>query len=229
MTYTLIVDLFESSYFTTYQPSAIASINDVDTITYLTEFASKNSYGTLEPHADWNQLMLSPALDIQGFFDVFSGGATFYPGDTITFKLENGTEISDYYQAIYNSPGPTGPLETGGDFYNFFVLGFYPASFNPDDDDDDTSDSSASSSAAASSTPASAATSTSVSSATLTTSALSWDNSAYPETPDVAQPDLGIYGGGYISGMYAKCPNHSHEYPNLSFINATLCTYMCSY
>jgi hypothetical protein len=192
MTYPAIDDLFESLYFTTYQPSAIASINGVDATTYLTRFASKNSYGTLEPHADWNQLMLSPALDIQGFFDVFSGGATFYPGDTITFKLENGTEISDYYLAIYNSPGPTGPLETGGDFYNFFVLGFYPASFDPFADD-----SSASSSAAPSSTPTSAATSTIVSSATPT---LSWNNSAYPDVPDVAQADLGIYGGGYISG-----------------------------
>ena len=136
--------------------------------------------------------MLSPALDIQGFFDVFSGGATFYPGDTITFKLENGTEISEYYLAIYNSPGPTGPLETGGDFYNFFVLGFYPASFDPFADG-----SAASSSAAPSSTPTSAAASTVTSSATPT---LSWNNSAYPEIPDVAQPDLGIYGGGYISG-----------------------------
>ena len=67
--------------------------------------------------------MLSAALDIQAYFDVFSGGATFYPGDTITFVLENGTSITDNFLAVYNSPGPTGPLETGGDFYNFFVLG----------------------------------------------------------------------------------------------------------
>jgi hypothetical protein len=161
----------------------------------LTQFAANNSYGTLEPHTDWNQLMLSPSLDIQGYFDIFSGDATFYPGDTITFTLENGTEIKDYFLAIYNDPGPTGPLETGGDFYNFFVLGFYPASFDPDGDDG-SGPSSAPSAAASSSAPSSAATSTAVSSPTP----LSWNNSAYPAIPDVAQPDLGTFGGGYVSG-----------------------------
>jgi hypothetical protein len=202
----LAVDLFWSSYFTTYQPSAIASINGIDTTAYLTQFALKNSAGTLEPHADWNQLMLSAAQDIQGLFNVFSGGATFYPGDTITFALENGTEISDYYLAIYNSPGPTGPLETGGDFYNFFVLGFYPASFDSDSIDN-TTDSSASSSAAPSSTPTAAATSTVVSSAAPTPS--SWDNPAYPDSPDVYQPDLGAYGEGYITGYFLNSTSTS--------------------
>lgn len=158
----------------------------------MTQFASKNSYGTLEPHADWNQLFLSAAQDIQGLFNVFSGGATFYPGDTITFRFENGTELNDFYLAIYNSPGPTGPLETGGDFYNFFVLGFYPASYDPN-----ASSSSPSSSSAPTST--SAATSTATSSATPTQS---WNNTAYPHVPDVAQTDLGVYGGGYISGYF---------------------------
>jgi hypothetical protein len=201
----LAVDLFQSSYFTTYQPSAIASINGINTTTYLTQFALKNSAGTLEPHADWNQLMLSAAQDIQGLLNVFSGGATFYPGDTITFTFENGTEISDYYLAIYNSPGPTGPLETGGDFYNFFVLGFYPASFDPDSIDN-TTDSSAPSSAAPS-TPTAAATSTVVSSAAPTPS--SWNNTAYPNSPDVYQPDLGIYGEGYISGYFLNSTSTS--------------------
>jgi hypothetical protein len=200
MTYMTVVDLFWSSYFTNYQPSAIVSIDEVDAITYLTRFASKNSIGTLEPHADWNQLMLSAAQDIQGYFNVFSGGATFYPGDTITFKLENGTEINDRYLAIYNSPGPTGPLETGGDFYNFFVLGFYPASFDPTQGDNST-DSSTALSAAASSTPTAAATSTVASSASASPT-LSWNNTAYPAVPDVAQPDLGTYGGGYVSGRF---------------------------
>ncbi|CZR66660.1 uncharacterized protein PAC_16561 [Phialocephala subalpina] len=185
-------DLFESKYFTTYQPSAIKTINGVDTTTYLNEFASKNSVGTLEKHADWNQLMLSAALDIQGYFDVFSGGATFYPGATITTVLENGTSYSDNFQAVYNNPGPTGPLETGGDFYNFFVLGFYPASYNA------SSDSAGSSSALPSATAT--ATSTAVSSAAATPS--NWNNTAYPDTPDVFQTDLGTYGGGYVSGYF---------------------------
>ncbi|KAH0534195.1 hypothetical protein FGG08_007206 [Glutinoglossum americanum] len=202
----LAMDLFESSYFTTYQPSAIASINGIDATAYLTKFASKNSVGTLEPHADWNQLMLSAAQDVQGFFNVFSGGATFYPGDTITFTLENGTKISDRYLVIYNDPGPTGPLETGGDFYNFFVLGFYPASFDPDLSDN-TTNSSASSSVAPSSTPTAAATSTVSSLAPPAPS--SWNNTAYPDIPDVAQVDLGTYGGGYISGYFLNSTSTS--------------------
>ena len=135
--------------------------------------------------------MLSAALDIQGIFDVFSGGATFYPGDTITFTLENGTSITDNFIAVYNSPGPTGPLETGGDFYNFFVLGFYPASYN------DTSSDSAASSSVLPSSAIATATSTAVSAdATPST----WNNSAYPVLPDVFQTDLGTFGGGYVSG-----------------------------
>jgi hypothetical protein len=39
-----------------------------------------------------------------------------------------------------------------------------------------------------------------VSSATATPS--SWNNLAYPLVPDVAQPDLGTYGGGFISGYF---------------------------
>lgn len=43
----------------------------------------------MEPHADWNMLMQSGALDIQGYYDVFFGTATFFPGDKITFGFEN--------------------------------------------------------------------------------------------------------------------------------------------
>ncbi|KAH0559692.1 hypothetical protein GP486_003789 [Trichoglossum hirsutum] len=149
--------------------------------------------------------MLSAAQDIQGLLNVFSGGATFYPGDTITFTFENGTKLSDRYLAIYNDPGPTGPLETGGDFYNFFVLGFYPASFDPNQSDD-TNNSSASSSAVPSTLTA-AATSTATSSASPTP--LSWNNTAYPDTPDVAQADLGTYGGGYVSGYFLNSTSTS--------------------
>lgn len=144
--------------------------------------------------------MLSAALDIQAYFNVFSGGATFYPGDTITFVLENGTAITDNFLAVYNSPGPTGPLETGGDFYNFFVLGFYPASYN------DSSISNPSSTIIASATAA--ATSTVASSAAPTPS--NWNNTAYPDTPDVFQTDLGTLGGGYVSGKFSSQPIRQH-------------------
>ncbi|KAF7956395.1 hypothetical protein EAE96_003736 [Botrytis aclada] len=186
-------DLFDSDYFTTFQPSAIKSINGRDATTYLLDFASVNSVGTLEDHSDWNQLMLSAAQDIQGYFNSFSGGATFYPGDNITFLLENGTSWTEKYLAIYDTPGPTGPLQTGGDFYNFFVLGFYPASYDPytdDSDNDSEDDSSDDSSTAVSSTTSAIPTPT------------GWDSPAYPEIPDVAQEDLGTYGDGVVSGYF---------------------------
>jgi hypothetical protein len=62
--------------------------------------------------------MTSPAQDIQAIFNTWGGGATFYPGETLQIVLENGTTITTPWLAIYNSPGPTGPLETGGDFYS---------------------------------------------------------------------------------------------------------------
>jgi hypothetical protein len=170
---------------------------------YLEAFAANNSQGTLEPHADWNQLMYSPALDIQGYMDTFSGDAVFYPGDTITFEFENGTTITDNWLGIYWSQGPTGPLETGGDFYNFFVLGLYPASYDPD-----AGDSSASSAAPSASAAPTASSSAAAAAATTTTTAVGWDSFAYP-TPDIAQPDLGIYGGGYLSG---EPPSLSHVF-----------------
>ncbi len=191
-------DLVDSNFFTSFQPAALQSINSVDVVTYLEQFAANNSLGMLEPHADWNQLMQSPALDILGYYNVFSGGATFYPGDTITWTFENGTSQTEDYLGIYFSQGPTGPLETGGDFYNFFVLGFYPADFDPYSDEDDDSGSNTSS-AVSSDIPSP---STAVPQPTTTTALSGWENPAYPETPDVAQPDLGTIGGGYLSGKY---------------------------
>jgi hypothetical protein len=47
----------------------------------------------------------------------------FYPGDILDFVLENGTHVSTQWVAIYNYQDSTGPLQTGSDFYNFFVLG----------------------------------------------------------------------------------------------------------
>lgn len=85
----------------------------------------------LEPHADWNQIMGNPVQDVQGALNIFTGSATFYPGDTLNFTFENPEldDIETYWLAIYNNPEFTGPLTTGGDFYNYFVLGLLPASF----------------------------------------------------------------------------------------------------
>jgi len=120
----------KSNSSTEFRPSPIKWINGSDAIEYLEGFAATNSQGAIEPHADWNQLMLSPAQDIQGLTSVFSAGARFYPGDWVTFTFENGSDRTEQFHGIYFSPGDTGPLNTGGDFFNFFVLGYYPASYN---------------------------------------------------------------------------------------------------
>ncbi|KAI3329982.1 hypothetical protein F4824DRAFT_354112 [Ustulina deusta] len=191
-------DVMDSNYFTEYKPSALELINGIDSIEYLEQFATNNSFGTLEPHADWNQLMLSPVLDILGYLDVFSGGATFYPGDTVTWTFENGTTFEEAFLGLYFSQGPTGPLETGGDFYNFFVLGFYPASFLDNSGDDDGTSSSVTP------TPSSSPSVTQSVATSTTPSTPNWNNSAYPPVPDVYQPDLGTLGGGFLSGYFLR-------------------------
>jgi len=175
-----------------WQPSAVTKINDLDVIDYLTQFAALNAVGGLEPHADWNMLMQSAALDIQGYYEVFSGATTFYPGDTIKLGFENGTDTGPLpFLAVYNSPGDTGPLETGGDFYNFFVLGFYPEAYF------DQLNAAAATNTSA--TDDSTATATTTTSPTSTTSG--WGNPAYP-TPDIQQADLSIVGGGFLTGYF---------------------------
>ncbi|KAI0185899.1 hypothetical protein EV127DRAFT_514936 [Xylaria flabelliformis] len=184
-------DVFDSNVFTSFEPSAIKSINGQNATTYLETFAAGNVAGSVDPDTDWNRLMFSFAQDIQGAFNVFSGLTPFYPGETITVELENGTTITERNIGIYWSQGPTGPLETGGDFYNFFVLGFLPASFDPSLEfaNPTTTDDSSSTEA----TPEAGAPSL---------LPLSWNSPAYPAIPDVAQPDLGIVGGGVISGYF---------------------------
>ncbi|KAE8441124.1 hypothetical protein EG329_005836 [Mollisiaceae sp. DMI_Dod_QoI] len=115
-----------------FTPSAITTINGEDVITYLERFAAQNSIGGLEPHTDWNQLFFSAAGSIQDVPNIFTGDATFYPGNTITFVFENGSSLQENFLGVYYSQGSTGPLETGADFFNFFVLGIYPTSYDPD-------------------------------------------------------------------------------------------------
>jgi hypothetical protein len=109
--------------------SPIHLINNQTAEEYLTKFARKHSPGNLDPHADWNALMFSPAQVISGDEELFRN-LVLYPGDNITITLANGTAYGPVpFQGIYTNSGPTGPLETGGDFYNFFVLGLYPWGF----------------------------------------------------------------------------------------------------
>jgi hypothetical protein len=203
----LVKDLADSNFFSTYQPSHITSINGEDVVTYLTKFAGKNSIGMIEPHGDWNQLMRSAAQDIQGYRNTFST-ATFYPGDTITFNFENGTNLTERFQATYYDLGDTGPLQTGGDFYNSFVLGLLPASYDPDLVDNNNINITAilkdpgSSDPALTASPTAAATSAPTTPVSSEPTCGSWFNLAYPDCADTFQNDLGTYGGGFVSGYF---------------------------
>ena len=160
--------------------------------------------GGLEPHADWNLIMSSSALDIQDYFSVFEGVSPFFPGDSLIFNFENGTQVATEWYAIYNDPGPTGGLATGGDFFNFFVLGLYPASFDVSAPDPCSSDdgSTATTVAAASSTTVTSSDSSDLTSTAAEPTATSWPDSAYPENADVFQPNLFPDGGGFLTGYF---------------------------
>lgn len=113
-----------------YPISPIAQINGEDAIDFLGRFAALNAYGSLEPHGDWNKIMYNPVQDILGMYDVFSMNAPFFPGDSLNFTMANGTVFTTFWTALYTNPEFTGPLTTGGDYYNYFVLGLLPASYN---------------------------------------------------------------------------------------------------
>ncbi|KAI4924401.1 uncharacterized protein J4E92_007482 [Alternaria infectoria] len=126
-------DLYEAWAINEYKASPVTHINGVDVIEYLELFAEQNSQGFLEPHADWNAIMNSPALNIQGLPSTFQS-ATLYPGnglfsDALNFTLQNTTVVETIWWAVCVDCKETGPLTTGGDFYNYFVLGFLPESY----------------------------------------------------------------------------------------------------
>ncbi|KAK6393092.1 hypothetical protein LTR65_002783 [Meristemomyces frigidus] len=172
----------------TWQPSAISLINGTDVVDYLTRFAALSSPGTLEPNADWNLLFDSPVLDVLGeTYPLWSGGATLYPGDLFTYTFNHGSSLDDEWLAAFYNPGVIGPLETGGDFYNYFVLGYYPAACS----DPTLPDVPASCIAPNDTTATETAVPASYASAGLT--------SAYPK-PDIAQTNFSI--NGYLTGYF---------------------------
>ena len=126
-------DLYEAWALEEYKASPVTHINGIDVIEYLESFAEQNSQGFLEPNADWNGIMDSPAMDIQGFSSTFQS-AKLYPGnealsDALNFTLKNGTVVESVWWALCVGCRETGPITTGGDFYNYFVLGFLPDSY----------------------------------------------------------------------------------------------------
>lgn len=169
-----------------WDPSHIVSINGEDVVEYLTKFAALNSVGMVEPHADWNQLMSGPAQDIQGYFNTFTGAATFYPGDELIFEFANGTSLDTWWLALYNTLEYTGPLTTGGDFYNYFVLGFIPASYDPNN------------------VPDVFRPNPSPYNFTVPQTS-NWNGAssgAYPNDPIAVQRDLSVEGGGVVTGYF---------------------------
>lgn len=74
--------------------------------------------------------MISPVQLILDSVNVLTGGATFYEGDSLNFTRSNGSVQHSQWVAVYTNEAFTGPLTTGGDYYNYFVLGLTPSSIN---------------------------------------------------------------------------------------------------
>ena len=145
--------------------------------------------------------MSSAVLGIQGHFNHFGGLATSYPGEHITFTLENNVKITDTWRAYYNNPGNNGPFATGGDFYNFFVLGLSPASYKFDDSPNANNN-------RRNTPPVPPATTAVRQTPTASVcnglpSGTRWSGAAYPTT-DIAQPELATSGGEFIGGHFFK-------------------------
>ena len=173
---------------------------------FLLHLGAENSFGNVEPHTDWNDLMSSWATYIQNDYSTFEAYVEFFPGENIQLAFENGTQLDPVpWQANYNSPGPVGPLANGGDFYNYFVLGFYPASFDPNAPDPcaSTTDGTGNSTSTDTATATTSSTPTSTDSSD-TSSATSWPDTAYPKTADIYQPNLFPDGGGFVTGYFLK-------------------------
>ncbi|KAJ0364770.1 hypothetical protein COL154_004856 [Colletotrichum chrysophilum] len=188
--------------------SAVSHINDEPVAEYLARFGSLQSVGMLEPHADWNELMDSPVQDIQGIFSIFAGASTFFPGETITFSFEDPSmeKVELHWLAVYNIAEFTGPLETPGDFYNFFVLGLLPASYydvplpavfgGPSGTEDVSADS------ATEDAPADGAIEDGAPGGASDGSWYETSFHAFPANPDVVQDDLGLDEGGILTGYF---------------------------
>ena len=176
----------------------------VNTTTYLTQYAHRNSFGHRDPQADWNDLMYSPAGNIQPHhFTAFQGGTSFYNGDTINFGFENGTSTGAvHFVAVFTDPTNALPAITNGDdMYTYYVLGL--SLTGPSG-----SSSTSAATVAASTTAAAATTITATDPSTPTPTAdfwtgaraanASWFDLAYP-LANITQAYLGQSYGGLLS------------------------------
>lgn len=172
-----------------YTASPIATVNGQPVLEYYKNFAAINSQGYLDPHAEWNDLMYSPAANIQGLVGAYTGSSPFYPGDVFSLVLENGTGIGDWtWLAVLNNPNDAGAVTSVSEFYDAFVA------FDGLDDTTEDLKKRKRATSSASATTAATALQTATPSATPT----AWSDSAYPEAPFVVQPNLGD--GGVLTG-----------------------------
>jgi hypothetical protein len=168
----------------------VTEINDQNAADYLSAFAAEQSYGMLEANADWNQLFESPAQELFGLNLIYEY-APFYGGDDMNITYRNGTPDSGEWLSLYQPDVFTGSLTTGGDFYNFFVLGLPPANFDEE----------------YATYRASHPITLPVLRVGLDESgpdSLSWhnDSPAYPNDPMMIQEDLGIFASGSLTGYH---------------------------
>lgn len=150
--------------------------------------------------------MSSAAGDVNGRLSAFEGSSPFYPGENITFAFENGTTHEPFpWLATYTIPEDTPLINSGEDFYAFFVLGYYP---DVNTSEDTSSALPTAQATAASSYPSQDPTSDAAyATAAATTSSAapmptSWEYFPYPSNPDVVQPNLGLLDGGVVTGYF---------------------------
>ena len=174
--------------------SAIATIDGQDVTDFLTQFAASNSLGYSNPDADWNNLMDSPAQDIQYLNNALDGSSPFYPGDVFSIIFENGSTIaSTNWIAVLNNDDFDLSINSSQDFYENFVvsdLDDFVGEFSKKRRRD-----------AIIASPRKALTrSSNYKRQTAPDTQNSWNNSAYPSNPVAAEPDLG--GEGVLSGYF---------------------------
>jgi hypothetical protein len=137
--------------------------------------------------------MDSPVRDILGYLSTFQSG-NLYPGDSLNFTLRDKDPIDTYWLSLFLNRQDTGPLRTGGDFYNFFVLGLLPASYSNTDEwwpiypaDNSTSQDN----------------NTEPPSYKCSSAHQNWCNASrggFPDDPTIAQQDLSVEGDGIVTG-----------------------------
>ncbi|KAL8831799.1 MAG: hypothetical protein Q9191_000654 [Dirinaria sp. TL-2023a] len=177
-------DLYESMQ-GNYVASPISTVNGQPVLEFYQQFAKVNSLGYLEPHADWNNLMYSPAADIQGIYSALGGSSPFYPGDAIGLVLKNGTPIDYRWTAVLNDPDNEGIVSSSTEFYDTFVV------YDSDEISNQTSKK-----------KRAATTATATGSSSPSATAEPWSNAAYPAEPIISQPNLG--NGGVITGYFIE-------------------------